>query len=124
MIHNRKNTSNIVLSWRSYLSGNKKSMLNESIGEKVSHTPREVNEYYKAIFSNLFELGLDVDDVSRKFMELVEAKLSDDQLYKMAYGEESEELINNFLSNNGLSRIDSESFIEREPLESDQDLGM
>ena len=124
MIHNRKNTSDIVSSWKNYLSGNKSSMINEVTSGQRSHTPREVNEYYKAIFSSLFELGLEVDDVSEKFMEIVNARLSNDQLYEMAYGEESEELINSFLNNSITLRTDSESFDERKPLEADEDLGM
>tara|TARA_B100000212_G_C27322855_1_gene510987 strand:+ start:502 stop:837 length:336 start_codon:yes stop_codon:yes gene_type:complete len=111
MIHNRKNTTEVVSSWRSFLSNkkvNSKRRLNES-------SAKDRNECFEAIISDLLSCDWDDDRVDTLVDVLQRCNPTDEELEMIAYGTPGGE---------GSFDLSRENFIEREPLESDEDLGM
>ena len=113
MIHNRKNTSAVVDTWRNFLTNKRtgtKRRLNES-------PERDRNEHFEALISDLAGCDWDDDRIDMLIDVLERCNPSDDELEMIAYGS-SEPM------SDEARDFQEDRFIEREPLEADEDLGM
>jgi len=83
MINNRKNTTNVVSTWRDYLSGKQNKTNRRSLHESVD-AAKDRNEYFEAIIADLTDCEWEQDRIDT----LVEAldSASDEQLEIIAYG--------------------------------------
>ena len=118
MIQNRKNTTKVVDTWRDFLGSkniNPRRRLNES-------TARDRNEHFEALFASLVECDWDEDRIDMLIDVLEKCNITDDELEIIAYGsrtyDDSESM------SDEARHFQQERFIEREPLEADDDLGM
>lgn len=114
MIHNRKNTSVVVDTWRNYLSGNKRSGVKKRLNESPE---RDRNEHFEALISDLTECEWDDTRIDTLIDLLQRCNPSNEELEMIAYGS-SEPM------SDEAREFQQDRFIEREPLEADEDLGM
>lgn len=108
MIKNRKNTTNVVSSWRDYLSGKQNNISRKSLNESNT-TAKDRNECFEAIISDLSEHGWAADDQDRLDV-LIDAlsDASDEQLNIIAYGSDSAMMDNAFDERYGSNDMDDD----------------
>ena len=132
MLRNRKNTSIVVSSWRSFLKG-EKNILSESmdIQDDVpeTYTNRDVKEYFKAIFTNLFDVMKISEDQSAEILIDISEQyfdkktITDKDLFRLAYGKQYENLLNTFINTGSIPQQTSdEDLLSRDIDLSDEDL--
>tara|TARA_Y100000589_G_C27009055_1_gene570033 strand:+ start:252 stop:656 length:405 start_codon:yes stop_codon:yes gene_type:complete len=133
MIHNRKETRETINSWKNYLSGKTSHFLNESIDMEDDvpeiHSNRDVKEYFKAIFTNLFDvMSLSEDqsaeiliDISEQYFDKKTITIKD--LFRLAYGKQHENLLNAFINTGKVPpQSSNEYLLSRDMDVSDEDL--
>ncbi len=105
MIKNRKNTTNVVSTWRDYLSGKQNNKRSKSLNES-STTAKDRNEYFEAIIADLSECEWEQDRID----VLVDAlrNASDEQLSTIAYGSDSAMMDNAFDERYGNNDMDDD----------------
>ena len=123
MIHNRKSTSSVVDTWRNFLNNKKttsRTRLNESMmdSEEASiDSSKDRNEYFEALISDLSECEWDDNRIDTLVSVLERCNPTDSELEIIGYGS-SEPM------SDEARDFQQDRFIEREPLEADDDLGM
>lgn len=123
MIHNRKNTSTVVDTWRNFLSDKKNTSitrLNESMMDSEEASidyAKDRNEYFEALIADLTECNWDEERIDTLVDVLERCNATDSELKVIGYG--SSEPMSAEVKDSQQNR-----FIEREPLEADDDLGM
>jgi len=133
MIHNRKDTSETIASWKNYLSGKSSQILNESMDMQDDpsemHVNRDVKEYFKAIFTNLFDtMRLSEDqsaeilvDISEQYFD--KKTITDKDLFRLAYGKQYENLLNAFINTGRVpQQMSDENLLSRDMDVSGEDL--
>ena len=105
MIKNRKNTTNVVSTWRDYLSGKQSNISSKSLNES-STTAKDRNEYFEAIISDVSEIPWDQDRIDVLVDALSNA--SDEQLSTIAYGSDSAMMDNAFDERYGSNDMDDD----------------
>ena len=133
MTHNRKDISETITSWKNYLSGKKSKILNESMNvhddATEMHVNRDVKEYFKAIFTNLFDvMRLSEDqsaeilvDISEQYFD--KKTITDKDLFRLAYGKQYENLLNAFINTGRVpQQMPDENLLSRDMDVSGEDL--
>ena len=87
---NRKNTSDVVSTWRDYLNGKQNKTNRRSLHESVD-AERNKNEYFQALFDNLIECGWSEDRADILLDILRSSSASNDQLEILAYGSDGDD---------------------------------
>lgn len=96
MIHNRKNTSTVVSTWRDYLNGKStKRNLNESIDDEDGFSARERNEFFEALIADLLECEWEQNRIDTLIDVIQRCNPSDSELKTIAYGESESYDLNN-----------------------------
>ena len=125
MIHNRKNTTEVVGTWRDFL-GNKNATSNTRLNESMmdseedyadsSMSSKDRNEHFEALIADLADCDWSSERIDMLVRALKRCNLTDSELKIIGYPDEpmSDEAKN----------WQQDRFIEREPLEVDEDLGM
>jgi hypothetical protein len=111
MIKNRKNTTNVVSTWRDYLSGKQNKTNRRSLHESVD-AAKDRNEYFEAIIAELINCNWEQDRIDT----LVEAldNASDEQLEIIAY-DSNESMADNDADNDTDDDYDSQEYYEDFP---------
>ena len=133
MKNNRKDISEAINSWKNYLSGKSSHRLNESMDIEDDmpemHSNRDVKEYFKAIFTNLFDvMSLSEDqsaeilvDISEQYFDKKTITIKD--LFRLAYGKQYENLLNAFINTGKVPpQSSNEDLLSRDMDVSDEDL--
>ena len=132
MLRDRKNTSIVVSSWRSFLKG-EKNILSESMDMQddvtETHANRDVKEYFKAIFTNLFDIMKISEDQSAEILVDISEQYFDKKtittkdLFRLAYGKQYENLLNAFINTGRVpQQTPDEDLLSRDIDLSDEDL--
>ena len=96
MIHNRKNTSTVVSTWRDYLNGKStKRNLNESSDEEAGYSARQRNEFFEALIADLLECEWEENRIDVLVNVIQRCNPSDSELETIAYGRSENYGLNN-----------------------------
>jgi hypothetical protein len=108
----RKNTSEIVSTWRNYLSGKKTNFESDKFQtlNENNYLPKDKNECLDALHSELVECGWDDERITALTSALYKCSISNESLDVICYGANSSDTLNN-------DRDLGSNYVEDDPLE-------